>query len=66
MKGRRETTSIYLRPGVLDALRKLSEQTDVPVAHYLREAVDDLLLKRGIRVAEGRTAKASEARKGQR
>jgi predicted DNA-binding protein len=50
MKGRRETTSIYLRPGVLKALRGLSEQTDIPVAHYLREAVDDLLAKQGIKV----------------
>lgn len=50
MKGLRETTSIYLRPGVLDALRKLGAQTDVPVAHYLREAVDDLLVKHGVKV----------------
>jgi len=50
MKGRRETTSIYLRPGVLDALRELSEKTDTPVAHYLREAVDDLLVKHGIKI----------------
>lgn len=50
MKGRRETTSIYLRPGVLEALRGLSQATDVPVAHYLREAVDDLLLKHGVKV----------------
>lgn len=49
MKGQRETTSIYLRPGVLDALRKLSERTDIPVAHYLREAVDDLLAKHGVK-----------------
>jgi hypothetical protein len=66
MKGRRETTSIYLRPGVLQALRELSEKTDIPVAHYLREAVDDLLARHGIRVTEGRTAKMRRARKGQR
>lgn len=53
MKGLRETTSIYLRPGVLDALRKLSKQTDIPVAHYLREAVDDLLEKYGLKVLKG-------------
>jgi len=57
MKGLRETTSIYLRPGVLDALRKLSEQTDIPVAHYLREAVDDLLAKHGVKVSKGRAKK---------
>jgi predicted DNA-binding protein len=58
MKGRRETTSIYLRPGVLDALRTLSEKTDIPVAHYLREAVDDLLAKHSIRVAPSKPKKA--------
>jgi len=57
MKGLRETTSIYLRPGVLDALRRLSEQTDVPVAHYLREAVDDLLAKHGIKVPRASSVK---------
>jgi hypothetical protein len=66
MKGRRETTSIYLRPGVLGALRELGEKTDIPVAHYLREAVDDLLAKHGIRVTVGRAVKAHGARKGQR
>jgi Ribbon-helix-helix domain len=48
MKGRREMTSIYLRPGVLDALRTLSQRNDVPMAHLLREAVDDLLSKHGV------------------
>ena len=55
MKGRRETTSIYLRPGVLDALRGLSEKTDIPVAHYLREAVDDLLVKHSVKVPKSKT-----------
>lgn len=62
MKGLRETTSIYLRPGVLDALRKLSEKTDIPVAQYLREAVDDLLAKHGIRVVPGRPANRGSSR----
>lgn len=57
MKGRRETTSIYLRPGVLDALRGFSEKTDIPVAHYLREAVDDLLAKHGIKVSKSKPTK---------
>jgi predicted DNA-binding protein len=57
MKGKRETTSIYLRPGVLDALRELSERTDIPVAHYLREAVDDLLTKHNIKVPRARAKK---------
>jgi len=57
MKGLRETTSIYLRPGVLEALRKLSEQTNIPVAHYLREAVDDLLAKHGVKAPKVRAKK---------
>jgi predicted DNA-binding protein len=57
MKGRRETTSIYLRPGVLDALRGLSERTDIPVAHYLREAVDNLLAKHGIKIPKSKPKK---------
>ncbi len=63
MKGRRETTSIYLRPGVLEALRELSEKTDIPVAHYLREAVDALLAKHNIKVTEGRAVKRRATRK---
>jgi hypothetical protein len=66
MKGRRETTSIYLRPGVLEALRGLSEKTDIPVAHYLREAVNDLLAKHRIKVTEGRAVNIPGTRKGQR
>jgi predicted DNA-binding protein len=58
MKGLRESASIYLRPGVLDALRKLSAQTDIPVAQYLREAVDDLLVKHAIKVPAPRKAKS--------
>lgn len=57
MKGRREMTSIYLRPEVMDALRKLGERTDVPVAHYLREAVDDLLAKHKVRVPKPKATK---------
>ncbi len=64
MKGRRETTSIYLRPGVLEALRVLSQRSDIPVAHYLREAVDDLLAKYGVKVAHGLVVKRPRIRKG--
>lgn len=51
MRGNREMLSIYLRPEVADSLRDLSVRTDTPVAHYLREAVDDLLAKHGIKIA---------------
>jgi len=50
MRGRREMMSIYLRPEVADALRKLSAETDTPIAHYLREAADDLLRKYKVEV----------------
>jgi predicted DNA-binding protein len=45
MKGKRVLTSLYLDPPVYEALRRLSDETRVPQAVYLREAVD-LLLKR--------------------
>jgi predicted DNA-binding protein len=58
MKGRREMTSIYLRPEVLNALRTFSAGTDIPVAHYLREAVDDLLAKYKVKVAKPKAKKS--------
>jgi predicted DNA-binding protein len=45
MRGRREMASIYLEPEVMDELRALSKRTDTTIAHYLRQAVDDLLAK---------------------
>ena len=45
MKGKRVLTSLYLDPPVVLALRRLSEETRIPQAVYLREAIDDLLLK---------------------
>jgi predicted DNA-binding protein len=57
MKGRREMTSIYLRPEVLAALRALSARTDIPMAHYLREAVEDLLSKHGVKVPKPKVTK---------
>ena len=52
MKGKRAVTTIYLRPEVLKALQGLSKRNDIPMAQYLREAVDDLLAKHGIKVAK--------------
>ncbi len=54
MRGRREMMSIYLRPEVADHLRHLSARTDMPIAHYLREAVDDLLAKHKVKVPKPR------------
>lgn len=43
--GRRILFPLYLDPQKKAQLRKLSESTRVPMAVYLREAVDDLLKK---------------------
>jgi hypothetical protein len=40
---------------VLKALQRLSKQKDVAMAQFFREAVDDLLLKHGAKVAKPRT-----------
>ena len=45
MKGKRVLTSLYLDPPAAAALRLLSDRTRVPQAVYLREAVNDLLIK---------------------
>jgi predicted DNA-binding protein len=50
MKGNRVLTSLYLDPPAHQALKELSEKTRVPVAVYLREAIDDLLTKYKVRV----------------
>jgi predicted DNA-binding protein len=45
MKGKRVLTSLYLDPPVNEDLKRLSAVTRIPMAVYLREAVDDLLKK---------------------
>jgi len=57
MKGKRAVTTIYLRPEVLKALQHLSQQRDVSMAQFLREAVDDLLAKYGVKVPKPRARK---------
>lgn len=44
-KGRQIQTSIYLTAEAFAKLQQLSKRTKVPMAAYLREAVDDLLKK---------------------
>jgi predicted DNA-binding protein len=44
-KGRQAQTSIYLPVETLQRLQLLSKRTRIPMASYLREAVDDLLKK---------------------
>jgi predicted DNA-binding protein len=44
-KGRQIQTSIYLSAEALARLQQLAKRTRIPMAAYLREAVDDLLTK---------------------
>jgi hypothetical protein len=44
-KGRQAQTSIYLPVETLERLQQLSKRSRIPMASYLREAVEDLLKK---------------------
>ena len=44
-KGRQAQTSVYLPVETLERLQQLSKRSRIPMASYLREAVDDLLKK---------------------
>jgi hypothetical protein len=57
MKGKRVLTSLYLDPPAYAALKAYSESTRVPVAVYLREAIDDLLAKHKVKVPKPKAAK---------
>ncbi len=59
MKWRRAVTTIYLQPAVLKALQDFSRRRDTPMAHFLREAVDDLLVKHRVPVRRPRTRKTA-------
>lgn len=48
-RAKRVFTGVYFDRGQHEALRRLSDETRVPVAAYLREAVDDLLRKYKVR-----------------
>ncbi|MGH8249195.1 MAG: ribbon-helix-helix domain-containing protein [Steroidobacteraceae bacterium] len=48
---KRVFTGVYFDRPQHDALRQLSNRTRVPLAAYLREAVDDLLRKYRVPVA---------------
>jgi hypothetical protein len=52
---KRVFTGVYFDRAQHDALRALSDQTRVPLAAYLREAVDMLLAKYGVKAAKPRT-----------
>jgi predicted DNA-binding protein len=52
MKGKRVLMSLYIDPDVQLAVKQLSKKTRVPAAVYLREAVDDLLVKYEVDVSD--------------
>jgi predicted DNA-binding protein len=60
MKGKRVMTSLYIDHAMHKALKTMSEQTRVPIAVYLREAVADLLIKHA---AKKRTMKSGKGAK---
>jgi hypothetical protein len=52
---KRVFTGVYFDRAQHDALRALSDRTRVPLAAYLREAVDMVLAKYGVKVAARRS-----------
>jgi predicted DNA-binding protein len=50
MKRKQVITNVYLPPEVYDALKRLSERTGAPMAHYLRQGVEHVLAEHGIKV----------------
>jgi predicted DNA-binding protein len=44
-KGRQAQTSIYLPLETLERLQELSKRSRIPMAAYMREAMEDLLKK---------------------
>ena len=53
-RDKRVFTGVYFDRPQHDALRTLSDRTRVPLAAYLREAVDMLLAKYSVKVAKPR------------
>jgi Ribbon-helix-helix domain len=53
-KDKRVFTGVYFDRWQHDALRALSDRTRVPLAAYLREAVDMLLAKYGVKASKPR------------
>jgi Ribbon-helix-helix domain len=57
-----QRTNIYLAEEQLDALRRVGESRDVPVASLVREAIDEWLEKQGVHaVAEDEWRRRFEA-----
>jgi hypothetical protein len=56
MADKRIMTSVYLDAAALKALQALSEESRVPIAVYLREAVDMVLAKYKVKVRSAAAA----------
>lgn len=54
LKGKQIITNVYLDPEVYAALKKLSESTGAPMAHYLRVGVEKVLAENGVKVVKAR------------
>jgi predicted DNA-binding protein len=50
LKGKQIITNVYLEPEVFAALKRLSEHTGAPMAHYLRQGIDKVLAEHGVKV----------------
>jgi len=57
-RAKRVFTGVYFDRGQHEALRALSDRTRVPLAAYLREAVDMLLDKYGTRPSRRKTSRS--------
>jgi predicted DNA-binding protein len=55
LKGKQIITNVYLDPEVYAALKKLSESTGAPMAHYLRIGVEKVLSENGVKVVKARS-----------
>jgi len=59
LKGKQIITNVYLDPDVYAALKKLSESTGAPMAHYLRVGVQKVLTRMASKSAGGRRSDGS-------
>ena len=56
-KGKQIITNIYLDPEVYAAIKRLSESTGAPMAHYLREGARMVLEKHASTAGKARAKK---------
>ena len=66
MIGRRKMTSVYLDPTKLEALQRLSDATNRPMAEHVREGVDLILEKYDVDVPLPKVTPARKKRVGKK